>query len=153
MQHYKKLMALTVGLLLAILSGAVSSEFVQSSDWFLALPLPKFFPPSWCFQTAWLVVYVVTAFLVADTVATVELRKNLIGWIILSLLQPLWCFVFFRLHFLVVSLVLLVVIFLLQLLILAKMLPYKKWEPFLALPIVMWYMFLITIIYSTLLAF
>lgn len=98
-----------MGISIAALTGLLSNLFVNAdSEWFMSLIKPEFYPPNMVFMIAWIIIYILTAIVIARVINNKLPKVTLILIIVQCVLQILWCLVFFTLEMPVTGLLILI---------------------------------------------
>jgi len=118
--------------------GAVNALFMTpNSDWFASLIRPEMNAD--LHSVLWLFFYLLTAAVIAEFIIEKRLRRYFWSVVVLFICNPLWCFVFFRLHSAVAAFVILILT-VADLIYITVVLSYKtKWHWILGVAITCWY--------------
>ncbi len=109
MKTYKRFFCFSISLCIVLALGAINALFMTpKSAWYLGLTLPSLNPDLHSYL--WLLFYFVTALTIAEFFVDNHLRKKFFLCLILLVANPLWCFVFFRLHLPILALFILIII-------------------------------------------
>ncbi len=99
MKNFKLLISFAIALAYIFVVGYASTLLTTpDSSWYIALAKPTYMPPNIAFPIAWGICYILMIVLVTATANDKALRRALLVWGILGILNILWCFSFFTLH-------------------------------------------------------
>lgn len=126
-----------IGLLIGRLSDSGRDDF-----WFDALVAPAFMPPGWAFGAAWTFLYVLLGIVLAMILAGQPRRNGLVALFGAQMvLNFSWSPVFFELHLMRIGLALIVVIFLVTLVLAARLWTIRRAAALLLVPYLLWLAF------------
>lgn len=105
----KKILNIILAILIVGLTATISILFVKTdTEWFNNLTKPDFYPESIIFSIAWIIVYIITAFVITRLLLNSKSKKTFILLLIQCALQIIWCAVFFMLEMPVLALFILI---------------------------------------------
>lgn len=138
-------LALAFFILISLAAGFIGSAFTMSQvdTWYLTLQKPSWNPPSWVFGPVWTTLYVLmgaSAFLVSRSK---KLGKSLALWFFLAhlVVNTLWSIVFFALHELLLSVLVIVLLLALILVLMRLFWRHSKTATWLLVPYLLWVTF------------
>ena len=108
MNGYMKALGLCVGLSASILLSSFNALFMTVDNWYLTLSKP--FIDGDVISFCWLFSYVFTAITIGEHAVNRQLKFSSVILIVFLALNVLWCFFFFRLHALIASLIIFILI-------------------------------------------
>ncbi|MBE2218473.1 MAG: tryptophan-rich sensory protein [Ignavibacteria bacterium] len=143
----KNLLKLIVCIAICQLAGVIGSIFTMDniSTWYPTLTKPPLQPPNWIFGPVWITLYVlmgISLFLVIKKGFDAPGVKSATGLFAAQLiLNALWSIVFFGMHELLFSIVIIAALWLLILLTMLKFKPISLTAAVLLLPYLLWVSF------------
>lgn len=94
----KKLYGYIIGILIVAITAVLSGLFVKvDTEWFMTLIKPEFYPPPIVFSISWSIIYLITAYVIAQVINKGDNNKLLALLIAQCALQIIWCLLFFTL--------------------------------------------------------
>lgn len=138
-------LALAFFILISLAAGFIGSAFTMSQvdTWYLTLQKPSWNPPSWVFGPVWTTLYVlmgVSAYLVSRSK---KLGKSFAIWFFLAhlVVNTLWSIVFFGLHELLLSVLVIALLLALVLILMRLFWRHSKAATWLLAPYLLWVTF------------
>ncbi len=99
MKNFKLLISFAIALAYIFVVGYASTLLTTpDSSWYVALIKPSYMPPNLAFPIAWGICYLLMIVLITASANKKALRRALLVWGVLGLLNILWCLSFFTLH-------------------------------------------------------
>ena len=131
------------------LIGAISSIFTNpTSNWFLNLAKPEFYPPSQVFSVAWTIIYVLLSLGLTSVMVKGQFNEVKVLYIVNFALQILWNVFFFSLMSPFLSVIIMVVLIISAYLLLKKLYGISAFAFYTALPYFAWLIYAFLLNYS-----
>jgi tryptophan-rich sensory protein len=143
----KKLIKLVSSILICQLAGIIGSLFTvpNINSWFIDLNKPLLNPPNWVFGPVWITLYVlmgISLFIVWSKGLTDTFRKNAFSLFIIQLVfNSLWSIVFFGMHQLLLSVIVIIMLWLLIFVNIVHFGKISKAAAYLLIPYILWVSF------------
>ncbi|MCP8304020.1 MAG: tryptophan-rich sensory protein [archaeon] len=138
---------LVIAIVLCELAGVVGSVFTYPSipTWYASLQKPSFNPPNWLFAPVWLILFAlmgVSAYLVwSKGLESEGVKAALFIFVVQLVLNVLWSIVFFGLHSIFYSFVIIIVLWIAIALTITAFVRVSKKAGALLLPYILWVSF------------
>lgn len=140
MKNYYRAVYLSLALLIMIVSGAINALFMKPNEWFVTLIKPEINGNLHSFF--WLICYLLLSIIITEFFLVKKLQKRIFSIAVLLLGNALWCYTFFRLHNLILSVIIITVMLVTTFYILYLSVKYTRYLCLFALPVVVWYIVL-----------
>lgn len=140
MKNYYRAVYLSFGLIIMIVFGAINALFMKPNEWFVTLIKPDINGNIHSF--IWLLCYLLLSVVIAEFLLVKKLQKQLFSVATLLIGNALWCYTFFRLHNLTLSMAIIIVMLATNFYILYLSIKHTRYLCFFVLPVVVWYIVL-----------
>lgn len=143
----KKLIKLVSSILICQLAGIIGSLFTvpNINSWFIDLNKPLLNPPNWVFGPVWITLYLlmgISLFIIWNKGLTDTFRKNAFSLFIIQLVfNSLWSIVFFGMHQLLLSVIVIIMLWLLIFVNIVHFGKISKAAAYLLIPYILWVSF------------
>ncbi|MFI3229667.1 MAG: TspO/MBR family protein [Bacillota bacterium] len=142
MKQFKTLISFAIALAYVFVVGYASTLLTTpDSNWYLALAKPDYMPPNYVFPIAWGLCYAFMAIAITATVTKKALRRALLVWGVLGILNILWCLAFFTLHLTYFSLLVLALQVAVVIILTTFYIKHTKYLWITMIPLLAWYIY------------
>ncbi len=146
-----KFKAFIISFVLVILTATIGNIFTSRNvdTWYLTINRPSFLPPNFIFPIAWTILFIlmIISFYLVLTSKTNHLKStNLVNtaivlFVIQLIFNALWCYLFFQTHFLLLSVIEILILELLIILNIIVFYKINKTSAYLLIPYALWVLF------------
>ncbi len=151
MKQFKLLISFAIALAYIFVVGYASTLLTTpDSSWYIALAKPDYLPPNYVFPIAWGVCYAMMAFAITVTVNNKALRRALLVWGVLGILNIVWCLSFFTLHLIYFALIVLAIQVAILIILMIFYLKNTKFVWIAMIPLLSWYIYALFLNFSIL---
>ncbi len=143
----KNVFKLIISIAICQLAGVIGTIFTIDSitTWYFDLSKPSLRPPNWLFAPVWITLYTlmgISLFLVWKKGLNIQRNKNaFILFIIQLVFNSLWSIVFFGMHQLFLSVIVIIILWLLIFACIFSFKPISKTASYLLIPYLLWVSF------------
>ncbi len=143
----KKLIKFVISILICQLAGVIGSLFTvpNINSWYINLSKPLLSPPNWVFGPVWITLYLlmgISLFIIWNKGLNDTFRKNAFYLFIIQLVfNSLWSIVFFGMHQLLLSVVVIIMLWLLIFINIVHFGKISKTAGLLLIPYLLWVSF------------
>lgn len=141
MKNYLRAVSLALGVCTVLIFGAINALFMTpNTEWYVTLIKPKLSENVHSFL--WLICYLLISVIIGEFFIVKCLRKRLWSVAIVLIGNAIWCYMFFRMHNVALSLAIIFIILCSTMYMLYLSIKHTRYLCFFVLPVVVWYIVL-----------
>lgn len=141
MKNYLRAVSLTLGISIVLIFGTINAIFMTpNTEWFVTLIKPKLSENVHSFL--WLICYMLISVIIAEFFIVQKLQKRIWSVALILIGNALWCYSFFRMQNIVVSLAIIIAILSATIYVLYLSIKHTRYLCLFVLPVVVWYIVL-----------